>query len=558
MNRPVFVILVLLYCTASSFAFNGRCGTEMMMQYHRELRANPALTSRTVATELDSCDPEDYYDSVYSKTTSHFQIFYTLAGPHKTTKAFIDSLAVYSEFAYNFHTKDFGMQPPLGQSKTVHFLQDVQEGLYPIEVIDIDNLRNTRFWLGGVCHGCFGVTIPHKTETGASELLIDNDFRYTPTAAMKSKDSVNFDGKVCKYTIASEELRNTRYNYSYADQWDKALRVTTVHELYHAVQIRYLDLNKYYSFWFEASASGVEEIVAPDIDDYHSYLPGMFQMMGIPLNISETAASPTPYANTMYGSGIFLMYLYKFVDKKTDRFIWESFSKKPNYNFKQHFNSFAENKNFSADSLFNDFATRLALSGKRTAYLDYAQWITDDQCFWPNFNYFENKSSDFFSPQTKKFAYEYYANGKPKVNDYKGKVSAILFKDKSAEFSNLVSIFSVDSLYINATEDPTVDSLVWIFSWFDSDSFYPANTKKEPLHAYPMPWRSGSLCFTPLPENKNFIEIRNRRGDLITRINYSGSIHCMDEEKVKELMVPGVYRFRAGSSGKTQDFIVIY
>ena len=79
------------------------------------------------------------------------------------------------------------------------------------------------------------------------------------------------------------------------------------------------------------------------------------------------------------------------------------------------------------------------------------------------------------------------------------------------------------------------------------------------LRAFPMPWRgNGSLCFTPLPESKKFIEIRNARGDLVLREPYEKTTHCINEDNVKSSMKPGVYRFRAGSSGKTEKFIVTY
>jgi len=45
---------------------------------------------------------------------------------------------------------------------------------------------------------------------------------------------------------------------------------------------------------------------------------------------------------------------------------------------------------------------------------------------------------------------------------------------------------------------------------------------------------------------------------LITKIKYGSSTHCIDEREVKSLMVPGVYRFRIGNSGKLRDFIIVY
>ena len=78
------------------------------------------------------------------------------------------------------------------------------------------------------------------------------------------------------------------------------------------------------------------------------------------------------------------------------------------------------------------------------------------------------------------------------------------------------------------------------------------------LRAYPTPWRNGALCFTPLPRDKDYIEIRNRRGNLVKKVKYENHTLCMDEAEVKSLMVPGVYRFRVENSGKLKDFIIVY
>ena len=82
---------------------------------------------------------------------------------------------------------------------------------------------------------------------------------------------------------------------------------------------------------------------------------------------------------------------------------------------------------------------------------------------------------------------------------------------------------------------------------------------QDTLRAYPIPWRGTSnLCFTPLPESRKFIEIRNGRGDLVLREPYTKTTHCIDADRVRTKMAPGVYRFRAGSSGKMQKFLIVY
>ena len=77
-------------------------------------------------------------------------------------------------------------------------------------------------------------------------------------------------------------------------------------------------------------------------------------------------------------------------------------------------------------------------------------------------------------------------------------------------------------------------------------------------HAYPVPWRGGPLCFAPLPRDKNFIELRTRRGDLIAQEKYEGTSFCLQEDQVKAKMAPGIYRFRVGNKDKTTSFMVVY
>lgn len=555
MARIALVICLLLVCVGNGFARASHCGTSMLIQHSKELRANPSLgTSAKVSDAGTVCQAKDYYDSVYSKKTEHFQIFYTTSGPHKTTQEFIDTLATAAEYAWKFHTKSMGMLEPLGVSKTHHYQKSVESGLYPIEVIDIDNLRDSRYVIGGVCHGCFGVAVPERSNTGASELYIDNDFRYTPTLGIK-RDTVNFSGKNCAYTRATEELINDRHGFSYVEKWNMAIRVTAIHELYHSVQLRYLNLYEQSTFWFEASASGIEEIAASDIDDYYSYLPNMFSIMGTPLDgMTED-----------YGAGIFFMYMYNYVDKGFDKFVWESFNKEPGQNFQYHLNKLGKKKKISIDSVFHDFSKKLAFAGTRSKFLDSTKWVVNDQYFWPDFNYIVHKENDnSFEPWANELAYEYHIGGMPELENYKGKASIVLFKNKNAEVLDIASLDYLQRTYAEESINPHVDSIGWIFSRFTSEEFIPLvdenskDDKATKLHAYPTPWRSGNLCFSPLPEDGNFIEIRNRRGDLITRKTYNNRTFCIDETTVKSLMAPGIYKFRAGSSGKLKDFLIIY
>ena len=544
-SLSLFTLALVAWIFVVQVSARQTCGTSNAVRRHQEIQKN--LARKPLARETSTCTSVDYYDSVFTQKTEHFQIFYTLSGPHQTTPEFIDTLAKDAEFAYQFHTSQMGLLPPMGTEYSFHYQKKVDQGLYPIEVIDVDLLRATEIYLGGICHGCFGVTISEDYSEGKTTLVIDNDFRYTPSGT-GVKDTVSYNEKNCSYKIADQELKNEAHGYSYADQWENAIRVTTIHELYHAVQLRYLDLTNYWTFWFEASASGVEDAAAPELDDYFAYLPTMSKAVGTPLD--EMIED--------YGAGIFFLYLYNHVSPKTDKFIWESFSKEPGSSFWDILHKYSQKQALSIDSLFQDFSTVLSFAGSRSNHLDTSRWISSDQNRWPDFKLTRHETSaESFTPQVKQYSYQFHKEGRPNLSSFKGQATAIAFKSQEPEIRSIKTTNDVDSLYNAWNLNSSVDSIIWVFSKIHENTI-PSVIKDSTFRVYPNPWRGGNLCFTPLPQNKKFIEIRNRRGDLITRKKYNAQTLCIEEHQVKKLMVPGVYRYRAGSSGKTKDFIVIY
>jgi hypothetical protein len=547
--RNIVFLLAALFCGLAKPAFAERsCGTAQILDYlnsnHKSVKQMLASVKAYARTASSGCTPQDYYDSVYSRTTKHFEIFYTLKGPHKTTVAYIDSLEKALEYAWDFHVKKSGMLPPKGESETFHYEKKVQNGLYPIEVIDIYLLQNYDSVMRNPCKDCFGLTIPLDDEK--SEMLIDNDFKHVPQENAII-DTVEFNDKVCTYPRASVEFTNEAYNYSYAKNFMPALRVTTAHEMYHAIQFRYSSKMPLYNFWFEASASGVEEIAVPDVDDYFAYLPDLATDVGFPYKDLDKP----------YGAGIFFMYLHNHVNHKTNKLIWENFAKAPTKNFQYQLNQVAKNQGLSADSLFHDFAIKLVFTGDRSTLVDSTFWITSDQPRWPQFHV-ESKSQTFTPVDLQYTAYYYYSNGAPEMPKFVGRTSAIAIKSDAYSIRFLPTTNSIDSARTEFFRESSVDSILWVFSRFSEEDVVPTFFKDSTLRAYPTPWRQGALCFTPLPLSKDYIEIRNRRGNLIQKIKYTGYTHCLDENEVKSLLAPGVYRFRVGNSGKLKDFIIVY
>ncbi|MBR4784525.1 MAG: hypothetical protein IK012_04635 [Fibrobacter sp.] len=575
MRTKFIVFLLSTLFVLSGTAAAHKCGMAFAYQNRKNAAANPkgfAAKRITIARAQQSCDADAYYDTVLTRETEHFQIFYTLdEGPHATIPEFIDSLAVALEDAFHFHTVTMGMRIPMGIDTTSHYQKPVKKGLYPIEVADIDFLRDPYNTLGSdYCHGCYGITFPDPSANGdhnKSGIIIDNDFHYVPKYSSREGSLVK-DGKVCNYPLASEVQYNRAHGYSYADNWDKAIRVTAFHELYHAVQLRYTHLFEHWSHWIEASATANEEIGVPDVNDYFFYIPYFFNSMNeFPLYLVDTIA----YGD--YGESILYLYLYKHVDKHFDKEIWENFAKTPNISFEENLEKVLNKRNLSADSVFHDFATRLTLSGENANTVDKKLWVWDDQPNWEsprirsaNSNYSDSKedyyygketsASNKFVPDTSLYSFRYYAGGEPDLENYRGRASVLLFNGNKTEIRRIANTGTIDSIN---RETFLADSILWVFSRFANPKSIPEVIKDSTLRAFPVPWRgSGMLCFTPLPDTKKFIEIRTGRGELVLREPYTKTTHCISEERIKEKMKPGVYRFRAGASGKLEKFLVVY
>ena len=542
LRKTLLMSFAIAAVTATSVYAHGRCGT---MQAVESWIENKGKSISAATGALGSCNVEDLYDTVYSKTTAHFQIFYVLKGPHATTEKFVDSLAVNLEKAWDLHVGKNKMRPPQGRDTTVHFMKPVKSGLYGVEVIELNLVRNPRVVHGskGFCEECFAVTnFAGRSNWQTSEMMIDNDFKvvdvYHP-----AYDSLETNGKKCTFWKSNKEITSPTEKYSYAEKWDKAIRVTAFHELYHAVQVRYLNPYEHLNFWFEASATGMEEVGAPEVNDYFRYIPSFFEEMGKPL---DEALVP-------YGASVFFLYLHNRVDPLFDKALWEAFAKNPENSFRQQLAQTLEARKKNPQDVFQDFAERLSYSGPASKTADSSAWFSKDQPNWKNIPY--SFTTETFRPDSSIFTYNYYKGGFPDLENYAGKASVLLYKDGHARLRKISSLNTLDSL---RSETFGADSLLWIFTRFENPAPLPGKLESKPLRAYPTPWRYGNLCFAPLPTDKKFIEVRNRRGDLVFRKNYEGNILCLDEGFIKSTMVPGVYRYRAGSSGKTKDFMIIY
>lgn len=538
---------LLLFAIASfAHAYDGECGTMTLFENLIKERKHSGISPSykvSISTNNEKCPTQDYYDSVYTIETPHFQVMYVLTGPHATTKAFADSTANILEEAWNFYINRLKMRTPKGPSTSIHYQQKTKDGLYPVEIIDINQIRNNITNIGG-CAENFGITYPYD-DKGSSIIFLENDF-YSTCPNKNNQDTIFVHGDTCLYTTPTNPLRNKTYNFLYSKEWSKGIRVTIFHEFYHAIQLSYISYLINESFWFEASAAGFEEITNPEIDDYFRYLPSFFERTGKPLS--------NTFQN--YGASTLLLYLYHKISNNIDRSIWESYSRNPSKNFEYQFESALKELRLDADSVFHDYAVRLSFSGQRSNLLNKKEWINDDQSQWTSARFNLNYS---IKPNIESLAFDFYHNSKgftePDLTDFIGKATVIAYQDGKATIHKIQDNKTLNSLAVILASS---DSSTWIFSRLGQSESIPIVNNTAAPHAFPVPWRQGPLCFAPLPHDKKFIEIRNRRGDLVSQEKYEGTTYCQQEDKVKSMMAPGIYRFRVGNKGKTTSFIVVH
>ncbi len=526
-------IIIFMVLQSSLVAKSYTCGTQKLIEHSKHLKE--AVFSKTLAKTLTNCPSESYYKEVKSLKSSHFIFYYTLEGPHATTTHFLDTLVHYFEKAWTFNTQIAKLKAPKATKKTYHYQQNNESGLYAIEVIDIDLLRDTQYLMGGACHGCFGLTYPSDPlDPEASQILIDNDFKYSPSTSNTFLNTQNNEGENCKYPYASEELKNTKDSYSYAEFPNKGIQITAFHELYHASQLRYLNILTTPTFWLEASAVGVEEVNAPDIDDYWNYIPNFLENIGTPLSALRED----------YGACILYLYLFQNFGAAFDQKIWEFYSKNPKASFIEAFSTAFSKQN--TDSLFHDFALSLFHIGNRSSsykalYLDSPDWETPrirQKKHTPlpalSFDFIDAKSTsiDLFS-SNEEISLVYWDI------DKKTTVSPI---QNQQDWKNQIQ---------------KSDSAVYILSLLKEKSKNIEEKPKQKPILYPNPWQGGSLCFTGLSK-QNTIEIRNRIGQLVWQINTNNSTHCLSEKDVKEKLSPSLYYYRVDHQGKTKAFLIVY
>jgi len=487
MLRIILFILVLFF--SQSFGLeNMRCGTLLFAENLKNQK------KRMLARA--GCIPENFYGDVESRKTANFIIYYTKTKSHAIkSNEYIDSLASYLEQAYNLHKNTLGMKNILGLRKTYQYRQNVPDGLYPIEVIDTGLLRDEE----GIYYKTFGLTFPTDiNKPKETEIVVENDFLY----------GADCSGNISKTHFESQGV-------DYYEEWKLILKATIFHELYHAFQSTYFNWQKDSTFWMEASAAGVEEIGAPDANDYINYLSSNFE------NPGKSMESIKRGSLEEYGWAAFYLFLYSRIDSRFDSAIWNYFSKQPKDNFAMQLSklvdSLQKNHNFDKNSeeLFHEYAKQVFYSGTRAKFSPYNLfWV--DMPKWP----------------------DWYI--------YKTIPPSVL---KSGTIDFIKTANEPNTTFARKSPLQYGDSLVWVLSNLLEKEY----VAPEKFAAFPNPWNPKNVkrvYFGTLPKNSKGVEIRSSNGALIERVDSFW--------EPKKIPAPGILYYRALPYGKNKVLIVQY
>lgn len=541
-----FKILLGIFLSANLCAWaSSQCGTDWLRNHSKQQKIQAAARSISPYSTTN-CEPEFYFDStkVLERESAHFRIYYVLDGPHATTEFFIDTLTESLENAWKFHIQKRRAKVPKGANPTWHYKKSGNENLYPVEVIDLSLMRNNAEYFGGFCPACLGVTFPPDAQNAlATEILIDNDFLYPDESSL----SGFFSDSYCRYPKADKAIINSATGKNYKDRFGEALRITTVHEFYHAIQAMYLNFFDYTSYWLEASATAAEELAYPEVNDYWAYLSSFFHSTGTPFN--EMTSD--------YGLAIWGLYNAVNIDSNLDIRLWERLSQNPEIPFESIFANELIAQELNPDSVFWDFASRIFFSGDRALNADSSIYFSNDFPHWPYAPPLRNATTGPVALTPPAFDYIRITDDSiPDLSQFQGKAGIALYGDRQK-----VTFHSLDTISVAAIA-PLINNsehAVLILSRLQENSGTVFVKDSLPMRIYPNPWRGETpLCFAGLPEDKHFVEIRTRVGKLVRKFPYTGTQLCLDAEDLKSRMAPGLYIFRAGNQSRTKPFLVIY
>ncbi|MGL1934743.1 MAG: hypothetical protein OCD01_06970 [Fibrobacterales bacterium] len=367
---------ILIALSTSLVSAQGKCASSYFYDssHHHssptDLSMSVTHTSKKVSASHRLCTHIDFNDSVYSFESEHFVLYYTRTGIHKiagstdnTYQKYLDTMGIKLEQAYNFYTDSLQLDVSKPFPTSYQYDQPAIAGKYTIEIVDVHHLRSdkrTDLQDDIQFEAIYGFVVPNKEDFNYTHMFVENDYLYTyrgtPEQLFESPQGT------CSYYESNTPIisESSGATVSYASEKEKAFDVTVVHELYHAFQFNYEKNFKTLHFWFEASATGMEDILSPDINDYWQYTNSLFN--------SPDSSILTTNRKHEYGQGLFLHYILHRFPNAIEKQIWEHRAANAGSPIAESFDFvFSTYYNTTFNEVYNDYSAQLLFSGLRSS-----------------------------------------------------------------------------------------------------------------------------------------------------------------------------------------------
>ena len=219
-------------------------------------------------------------DTYSVSPSGNFYIHYNLEGPDSPSQLdedsngipdYVDEVGIASDFVENILVNTLNFLPIIHDDDQKYdiYIQDMGQGYYGVNYLDIDSLGNN---------------------TGSTYIFIDNEYEENEY-----------------YTTGIE-----------------AMKITVAHEYFHAIQRSYrTQFNSETLYLYEMSSTWIEDVIYPDIDDYIDS-GWLFSFYNNPeQNISETDG---------YSIALYAHYLTSVIEGENNlessiiKEIWQQFS----------------------------------------------------------------------------------------------------------------------------------------------------------------------------------------------------------------------------------------
>lgn len=186
-------------------------------------------------------------------------------------------------------------------------------------------------------------------------------------------------------TQASTSVLRMRNNYEGFGLENDALKVTAAHEYFHSIQMGYNAANPS-AFAFEGSASWMEEVIYPRVDDNFQYLESVLGSPDVALNYDfsdDNDPNFNDFTTQWYGSWIFFQYIGENYGEEVVRMFWENLRSQSEL---EALNEALLIKNVSIGTAFEDFFVAnvvLSASSASTPFVyaraaDYINYLTQN------------------------------------------------------------------------------------------------------------------------------------------------------------------------------------